>query len=137
MPTALAPTSCTPAGVMKPPLGQSNCTICQKGGFTNLILKPDAFTLISPTSRSELPDYQPNSKDIHKYFCDKCGVQVFGEGVYVLEGKSYDHFAINLLSLDQPQEGLELSEWKFKYVDGRHDNWMGGSKDVPWEGGCL
>jgi hypothetical protein len=44
---------------------------------------------------------------------------------------------VNIVTLDQPQEGLELSEWKIRYCDGLHDNQMAGLRDGPWSGGVL
>lgn len=58
-------------------------------------------------------------------------------GKYEYEGTVVDFFGINILTLDQPQEGLDLSQWKIMYYDGRNDNWKGGMKDVPWPGGCI
>lgn len=114
-----------------------NCTVCEKPGYTSLTVEPTDFELLTPSSKSELPDYQPRSKDIHRYFCNKCGVHIYGEGKYVFEGGEYKFFTVNLHSLDQPQEGLDLSLFKFEYWDGRNDNWFAGKKKVPWQGGSL
>jgi hypothetical protein len=114
-----------------------NCTICLKTGYTGFHLAPDDFTLRSPASFDELSDYQFRSKDIHRYFCKTCGVQVCSSGKYEYGGTVVDFFGINILTLDQPQEGLDLSQWKIVYYDGRNDNWMEGTKDVPWPGGCI
>lgn len=120
-----------------PTAGRCNCTICQKAGFTFLRIPASSFTLTSPASKSELPDYQPKIKTLHLYFCNKCGVQVVREGSYELEGQKHEWFSVNLLTVDQPQEGIDLSKFKIKYIDGLHDNWMAGEKDEPWSGGCL
>ena len=114
-----------------------NCTMCQKPGFTTLSVQPSAFKLTSPATKAELSDYQFRSKECHRYFCDKCGVQVFGEGAYEFDGKKYDFFSINFNTLDQPQKGLDLSKWSMQYWDGLHDNWSKGMKETPWEGGSL
>lgn len=128
---AALPVTDTPAAT------RCNCTICLKQGFAALRLAPDDFTLISPASLSEVKDYQMRSKDIHKYFCDKCGIHVIGAGKYEYEGAVHEFFSLNILTLDQPQEGLDLSNFKIQYWDGRNDNWEGGMKDVPWPGGCI
>ena len=120
-----------------PTAGRCNCTICQKAGFTSLTIPASSFTLTSPASKSELSDYQPNNKNGHLYFCDKCGVQVVREGNYEYMGQKHEIFSVNLLTVDQPQEGIDLSKFKIKYVDGLHDNWMAGAKDQPWSGGCI
>lgn len=48
-----------------------------------------------------------------------------------------DFFALNLVTLDQPQEGLDLSVFRIQYWDGRRDLWMNGCKEVPWPGGIV
>ena len=132
-----------------PTAGRCNCTICLKTGFTSVrVATPSDFQLLSPSSATldsndEVGDYQFRSQDVHKYFCKKCGVQVFSKGKYVFEGTEVNFFTVNILTLDQPQpvgsegEGLDLSMFKIKYADGRNDNWQGGTKDVPWPGGCV
>ena len=119
--------------------GRCNCTICLKTAFTPLKLASAAdFTLKTPASLSEVPDYQyGRSPDIHRYFCAKCGVNVFISGWYEYEGQKFEIQNVNLMTLDQPQEGLELSEWKVEYVDGRNDNWFAGQKEKPWPGGLV
>jgi len=114
-----------------------NCTVCQKPNFTSLPVSPSAFTLLTPSSKSELADYQPRSKDCHRYFCRNCGMQVLSEGTITFEGQTFDFFSIGLTTLDQPQEGLDLSEWKYNYCDGRTDNFAAGMADTPWKGGAL
>lgn len=58
------------------------------------------------------------------------------EGEYEAFGEKHDAFTINLLTLDQPQEDLDLSKFKIGYCDGKHDNWMAGLRDTPWPEGC-
>ena len=48
-----------------------------------------------------------------------------------------DFFVLNASSIDQPQEGVELSKSKLQYFDALHDNFMAGTKDTPWEGGLI
>src|SRR5437016_251512 len=114
-----------------------NCTVCLKTGFTGVGVSPDDFTLRSPASLDQLSDYQFNSKDVHKYFCKTCGVHVCWTGKYEFEGTVVNFFRINILTLDQPQEGLDLSQWKITYADGRNNNWKAGTRDAPWPGGCT
>lgn len=127
----------TPEFLSNPIAGRCNCTICQKGGYNTIQVNPSAFTLISPASKSELPDFQPNIKTTHLYFCPKCGVQVYRDGYYEHEGKTIEHFTVNLVTLDQPQEGLDLRKVKFHYWNMLNDDMTSGSRDEPWEGGCL
>lgn len=120
-----------------PTASRCNCTICLKQGYTGIRVSPEDFTLLSPESVSQVKDYQMRSKDIHKYFCGTCGIHVWSQGEFVYEGKTYPLFSINILTLDQPQDGLDLSTFKIQYLDGRNDNWMTGPRDVPWPGQCI
>jgi hypothetical protein len=122
-----------------PVASRCNCTICQKTGFTSLALESSSdFLLQTPKSLDELADYQFGTKSaIHRYFCTKCGVNVFSRGSYEYEGTVTRFQNVNILTLDQPQEGLELSEWKIEYWDGRADNWAGGKKERPWPSGLV
>lgn len=55
---------------------------------------------------------------------------------YEIQGQKVDLFAINLATIEQPQEGVELSEVQISYVDGLHDRFMSfGEK--PWKGGLV
>jgi hypothetical protein len=117
------------------PASRCNCTFCQKLGLTNASLDgPSDFKLLSPDSSSGLGDYT-RLDTAHKYFCQKCGVHVWAGGSYEYEGTKHDFFTINLATVDQPQEGVDLSKVKVQYCDGLHDNWFAGLKDVPWPGG--
>lgn len=133
-----------PAPPEKITASRCNCTICHKSGFTGLSLgSKENFTLLSPSSLSEVPDYQWQSKDIHRYFCPKCGVQVLGEGKYVFGEQEVPFFSLNALTLDleglsgEEKEAMDMRNWRIQYWDGRHDNWQAGAKEVPWEGGCI
>ena len=100
--------------------------------------------------------------EVHRWFCGRCGVTVAAGGSYVMpaaaagdtsggdgegdgkaaeegagKGETVHFFAISAVTLDQPQQGLDLSEFKVAYFDGRNDNWMAGKKDVPWAGGIV
>jgi len=120
-----------------PVAGRCNCTICLKQGWTSLHVSPDDFELLAPASASQVKDYQMRLPTVHKYFCDKCGIHVWAEGSFEYQGTLQEFFTLNVLTLDQPQEGLDLSTFKIRYVDGRNDNWAAGPKDVPWPGGCV
>lgn len=122
-----------------PVASRCNCTICQKRGFTSLAIDSESdFELKTPKSFDEMADYQlPSSKAIHRYFCPTCGVHVFTQGSYEYEGSLIKIQSVNVLTLDQPQEGLELSEWKIEYWDARTDNWAGGKKEKPWTSGLV
>jgi hypothetical protein len=101
---------------------------------------PDAvndFRLLSPLDpQKELSDYTCFHKQIHWYFCPKCGVRCFafmGEGVVKeaeVEGKTVkvwgpkegwiegtengSYLSVNAVTLEAGQEGLDLREWTEK-----------------------
>jgi hypothetical protein len=120
-----------------PTVTRCNCTVCLKTGFTGITIKPEDLTMISPASLDDIPDYSWRSPNIHRRFCNKCGVQIVGHGFYEHGGQKFDFFSLNAGSLDQPQEGLDLSKFKVKYASGRDDGWMKGPKEEPFSGGLI
>ena len=62
---------------------------------------------------------------------------VLGRGFYEFEGQKVDFFSVNLATVDQPQEGVELAVFKMEYWDGRQDAWQRGKKGSPYESGLL
>lgn len=57
--------------------GRCNCTWCQKPGcYTNLTVAPEDFTLLTPSSKEEMADYNPKNLGIHRRFCSTCGTHV-------------------------------------------------------------
>jgi hypothetical protein len=119
----------------KPMVTRCNCTICLKSGYTGLNLDDSDFTLKTPKTEAEIPDYCWRSQKVHRFYCDKCGIQVYAKGEYEFKGQVVNFFSVNVTTLDQPQEGLDLSTFTVKYVSGRDDNWMAGLKDTPYPGG--
>lgn len=179
-----------PVRPIVPTATRCNCTICLKTGFTTLALPnlDKDFELLHPNSWEEMGCYRGKNKEVARYFCPMCGVNVVGRGRYVLPsppdakeavkeengegteggmeggsgegeqgegfiqltedeektqgnggegGQEVVFFAINLVTLDQPQEGLDLSTYKMEYCDGRNDNWMAGMQEHPWPGGVV
>ena len=73
-----------------------------------------------------------SNKCLHRYFCKICGVHVWMEGFYESNGKRNNLFVVNLSSVDQPQDGVDLSQVKLSYFDLLNDNFAGSLKEKPW-----
>ena len=116
-----------------------NCTFCIKPGFTCVFIPKADFKLISPPSTDELGDYQANNKpDLHRYFCPKCATHIVREGKYEFKGQWTDFLAFNLVTLDTPQDGLDFSNWKLEYFNGRHDHeGVDGKRGEPYKDGIV
>ncbi|MBB6240700.1 GFA family protein [Rhodanobacter sp. MP1X3] len=98
--------------------GRCNCSICYKTRAWSVIVKPEAFQLLS--GEDALADYQFGTNSMHHLFCRHCGVQPFGRGhLEVLGG---DFVSVNLACLDgvEPQE---LIDAPLHFADGRNNNW--------------
>ena len=95
-----------------------NCTMCTKTRNWNVIVKPDAFRLLS--GEDAVSDYQFGTLSGHHLFCRRCGVRSFERGH--LEQIGGDYVSIKLASLDDV-DLQELIDAPVTYADGRNNAW--------------
>jgi hypothetical protein len=95
-----------------------NCSICTKTRNWNVIVKPEAFRLLS--GADSLSDYQFGAKAGHHLFCKHCGVRSFERG-YV-EQIGGDYVSIKVLALDDANLD-EILAAPVRYANGRDNAW--------------
>jgi hypothetical protein len=98
--------------------GRCNCSICMKRRAWNVVIKPDAFRLLS--GEEALSDYTFGSGQGHQHFCSKCGCAPFSRGDIPQLGGPI--VAVNLASLDDATDE-ELAAAPINYGDGRNNAW--------------
>jgi hypothetical protein len=99
--------------------GKCNCSICAKSRWWGIVIKPEAFRLL--TGLDKLSDYQFGSMQNHILFCKRCGQRPFSRGhVKEIGG---DFVSINIACLDNvPDE--ELAALPIRYMNGRDNDWF-------------
>jgi hypothetical protein len=101
-----------------------NCSVCTKVGGTTVNLPPEKLELLG--GESDLTAYEWGGKTAKRYFCKHCGVTVFSRGELEQLGGKYVSVNINTL------EGVDPNVVPVEHYDGRHDNWMAGTRPQPW-----
>lgn len=129
-----------------------NCSYCHKTNFVCITLdpdRPDALEFLSssnsdaPAEAGPEPDadthqaqYRFGSKGVIWYFCRTCGVTTLAQGEHesdagdgkIVRVKTH---VLNAVTLDQGQEGLDLSTIKFRYFNGLDHGWFASIQDSP------
>jgi hypothetical protein len=95
-----------------------NCSICLKTRNWSVIVKSDAFRLL--TGEEALSNYQFATKSGHHLFCRHCGIRPFGRGHVEALGGAFVSVKLGVLDNVEPQE---LIEAPVTYFDGRSNNW--------------
>jgi hypothetical protein len=106
------------------PASRCNCSVCAKVAQLTAIVKPPAFRLLE--GEDHLSAYSFGGRTGTRYFCKTCGIHCFLRGS--LEQLGGEYVSVNLNALD----GVELGALTVEYFDGRHDNWMAGTRPSPW-----
>ena len=106
------------------PVSRCNCTLCTMRVVSSLMIKPDAFRLVS--GESELGDYAWGAKTSHFLFCKRCGIHVFGRGNIPEIGGEY--VSVNANCID----GVDAALLKAIHWDGRHNAWQKGPRSEPY-----
>jgi hypothetical protein len=101
-----------------------NCSICQKIGGVGAMVKPQAFRLV--LGAEVLGEYAWGAKTARRCFCSRCGIQCFGRGH--LKELGGDYVSVNLNTV----EGLDPRQVQIGHWDGRHDNWLAGTRPERW-----
>ncbi len=101
-----------------------NCTLCTKLGAVGHIVKPAAFTLLSPDSK--LGAFTRTPEIGTRFFCARCHTYCFGKGHLAVLGG--DFVSVNMNCID----GFDEARTTLIHWDGRHDNWSAGPRSVRW-----
>jgi hypothetical protein len=99
--------------------GKCNCSYCGKVREWGVIVKPEAFRLLS--GEEDLSDYQFGTHSMHHWFCRRCGIHAYGQGHLEELGGAYYSISIACLD-DAPVEAL--IDAPVRYYNGRDNDWM-------------
>lgn len=100
-----------------------NCNWCRKSGWWGVLVKPDAFRLLSGDEHLSDVSGQPGSA---RKRCARCGFESFSTGDLAELGGAF--VSINVRCLD----GVDLEGVPVSYLDGLHNTWAELARR-PWE----
>jgi hypothetical protein len=98
--------------------GKCNCSICTKTRNWSVIIKPDAFRLLS--GAEALSDYQFGTKAGHHLFCKHCGVRSFERGH--VEQIGGDYVSVKVMALDDADLN-DILDAPVRFANGRDNSW--------------
>jgi len=107
------------------PVTRCNCSICQKIGNTGTTVAPSELRQTAGAEVTGEYRVTPDSPNF-RVFCTRCGVQCFGRGDVPALGGAFASVNVNCL------DHVDLSKLTILHWDGRHDNWMAGTRAEPW-----
>jgi hypothetical protein len=100
-----------------------NCSICKKLRWWGILIKPNAFRLLSPsesTKSDAMTAYVINNPQGHQLFCKTCGIHAFHAGNVPEIGGEF--VSVNVACLDdlEPADAVQL---EVRYSDGLNNQW--------------
>lgn len=98
--------------------GKCNCSYCSKTRAWGLLIKPDAFTVVSPVDRSI--EYRFGSMSNAHKICGICGVHTHSEGNIEQMGGAF--VAVQVSALDDVSVA-ELTQAPVTFQNGRENAW--------------
>ena len=102
-----------------------NCSFCTKNRTWNVIIKPQAFRLLS--GEDEISDYQFGTNAGHHLFCKHCGIRSFERGH--LEQIGGDYVSVTVTCLDDATVD-DLMSGPVTFANGRDNAWWNVPADV-------
>lgn len=115
-----------------------NCTYCHKSNFVSISVNiddPDSFRHAT-RGEANLGQYRFADGGVAWNFCTHCGVNVWAQGEYdrsddggqTVRDKT---LLINAVTLNQDDNGLDLTKLKFGYYNGKDHGWNAEQRDEP------
>ncbi|QCI67411.1 GFA family protein [Phreatobacter stygius] len=95
-----------------------NCTFCLKTHYWKAFVLPADLRVTA--GQEALSDYQFGERQIHHYFCSRCGIHPFASASYEPMGGAFHAVNINTLDDVTPEE---FAAAPITYEDGRNDDW--------------
>jgi hypothetical protein len=99
--------------------GKCNCSMCWKMRNWSVLVKPEAFRLLS--GEGDVVDYRFGSRQGSHLFCRHCGIRSFGRGDVPEIGGKFVSIQVSCLDDLDP---ADLVAAPIRICNGRDDDWM-------------